>query len=202
MQTLNLANRITLARICVVPLIVLLLYFEGPFVCILATILFALACITDLIDGHIARKENMVTNFGKFLDPLADKLLISSVLVMFSTLNWVPAWVTILIICREFMVTGLRAVAVESGIILAADKYGKLKTVFQMLAIVPLMIHYPTLGFNPILLGQILLYIALVLTLVSGYNYLHSFYKQWQMDVHGSHNADAPQQNQTPSNME
>ena len=106
----NLANQLTLARIFFVVPIILLLYFPGKITCFLAAVLFGIASLTDFLDGHIARKGNMVTSFGKFLDPLADKLLICSILIMFVELGWVPAWVTVVIIGRELAVTGLRAI--------------------------------------------------------------------------------------------
>ncbi|MFV0422099.1 CDP-diacylglycerol--glycerol-3-phosphate 3-phosphatidyltransferase [Oleidesulfovibrio sp.] len=176
----TLANKITLFRILIVPLIVLLLYFPGRITCLLAMIGFMLASISDMLDGHIARKSNTVTSFGKFLDPLADKLLISSVLVMLSALGWVPAWVVIVIICRELIVTGLRAIAADEGVVIAADKFGKMKTILQMLALTPLLLHYPWFGFDPNPIGQILLYMALILTVFSGGNYLYAFYKNWR----------------------
>lgn len=175
----NLANVITLIRVFFVVPIVALLCFEGPTTCLLAAFLFVLASITDFVDGHIARKENMVTNFGKFLDPLADKLLICSTLVMCSSLGWVPAWVTIVIIARELAVTGLRAMAADEGVVIAADKYGKAKTVFQIIALVPLLIHYPLFGLDVQRIGLFALYLALVLTVFSGVNYFSGFHKIW-----------------------
>lgn len=183
---LNLANRITLARILMVPVIIVFLYFPGKITCLIATILFCIASLTDLVDGHIARKENMVTSFGKFLDPLADKLLICSILVMLADLNWIEAWVAIIIICRELMVTGLRAMAADEGIVIAADKYGKLKTVMQIIALIPLMLHYPWFGFDPVPWGYGALYIALALTVFSGFNYLYGFYRSWLQSDKGS----------------
>ena len=121
---LNLANKITLARILMTPIVVFLLSIEGPVTCILATVAFALASLTDWADGYVARRDNLVTSMGKFLDPLADKVLICSVLLMFVDLKWVPAWVAIIMICRELVVTGLRAMAIDEGIVLAADKFG------------------------------------------------------------------------------
>ena len=172
---LNLANKITLLRILMTPLVVLLLYFEGPMTCILATLAFIFASLTDWADGYIARRSNMVTSMGKFLDPLADKVLICSVLIMFVKLDWAPAWVVIIIVCRELVVTGLRAIAIDEGIVLAADKFGKAKTVLQIFAIVPLALHYPLWGMDLRLLGLVLLYIALVLAVVSGANYCYDF---------------------------
>lgn len=175
----NLANMITLIRVFFVVPIVVLLSFEGPASCLLAAVLFVLASVTDFVDGHIARKENMVTNFGKFLDPLADKLLICSVLVMCSSLGWIPAWITIVIIARELAVTGLRAMAADEGIVIAADKYGKVKTVFQIIALVPLVIHYPLLGLDVHGIGLLILYLALLLTVFSGVNYFSRFHTLW-----------------------
>ena len=128
-KRLNWANRITLLRIGAVLPIVVLMHFPRPLLCWIAAVLFVLASLSDFLDGYIARREGMVTTFGKFLDPLADKLLICSVLVQMVALGWVPAWVTILVIVRELAVTGLRAVAADHGVVIAADRYGKWKTV-------------------------------------------------------------------------
>ncbi len=174
---LNLATKITLFRILMTPLIVVLLYFEGPVMCFLAALAFIVASFSDWADGYIARRENMVTSLGKFLDPLADKVLICSVLIMMSGLGWVPIWVSIVIVCRELVITGLRAIAMDEGIVLAADNYGKAKTLLQSFALVPLLLHYPVLGFDVQPLGMALLYIATALAVFSGYNYVHSFYK-------------------------
>jgi len=173
---LNLPNCLTLTRIFAAPLVVILLYHEGPLSCFFAALLFILASVTDLLDGHIARRDNLVTSFGKFLDPLADKVLICSVLIMLTYLNWIAAWIAILIVCRELLVTGLRAVAADEGIVITADKFGKWKSTLQAIAIVPLTIHYPIMGINVHALGEFLLYIALALTVVSGVNYIYSYY--------------------------
>ena len=174
----NLPNCLTLMRIFAAPLVVTLLYFEGPLTCFAAALLFTLASITDLLDGHIARRDNLVTSFGKFLDPLADKILICSVLIMLTYLNWVAAWITIIIVCRELLVTGLRAIAADEGNVIAADTFGKWKTVLQIIAIVPLTIHYPVMGINVHMLGEFLLYIALALTVASGVNYVYVYYRK------------------------
>ena len=171
----NLPNCLTLTRIFAAPLVVVLLYHEGPLTCFVAALLFTLASITDLLDGHLARRGNLVTSFGKFLDPLADKVLICSALIMLTYLNRIAAWITIVIVCRELMVTGLRAMAADEGIVIAADKFGKWKTILQSLAVVPLTIHYPLMGINVHALGEFLLYIALALTVVSGVNYIYSY---------------------------
>lgn len=173
----NLANKITLLRILMVPLVVMLLCFQGPVFCTLAALAFIFAAITDWLDGYIARRHNLVSSMGKFLDPLADKVLICSVLIMFVELGWAPAWVVIIIVCRELVVTGLRALAIDEGIVLAADRFGKAKTVLQIVAIVPLMLHYPIFGITLWPLGEFLLYVAMILAVFSAANYLYYFYR-------------------------
>ena len=177
---LNLANRITLARIVAIAPVLVLLHFASPAACWLAAGLYAVVSLTDLLDGHIARRDNTVTNLGKLLDPLADKLLVSSVLILCVALGWVPAWIAIVIIVREMAVTGLRAMAVDEGMVLAADKFGKLKTIMQNVALVPVIIHHPFWGIDPQSVGNFLLYIALIITVFSGLNYFHTFYLHWR----------------------
>lgn len=174
----NLANNLTLARIGAVPLLVLLLYFPGRVTCLIAALIFIAASVTDIVDGMVARRRNLVTTLGKFLDPLADKLLIASLLVMLVQLGWVEGWVAVIIIGREIAVTGLRAIAVDHGVVIAADRFGKLKTIFQMLALCPLTLHFSWYGLDPNPLGNVLLYAALLLTLVSGVNYFYGFGKK------------------------
>ena len=175
---MNLANKITLLRILMVPLIIVLLYFEGPVFCFLAACAFGFASLTDWVDGYIARRRNMVTSMGKFLDPLADKVLICSVLIMFVHLHWAPAWVVIVMVCRELIVTGLRAIAMDEGIVLAADKFGKAKTVLQICAIIPLTLHYPYWGVRLWPIGEVILYLALIMSVVSCVNYCYGFYRK------------------------
>lgn len=177
---LNLPNILSLARIAVVPVLVLMLYFPGPGMCLAATLVFIAASVTDMVDGLLARRMGLVTNLGKFLDPLADKLLICSVLIMLARLGWVEAWVAVLIIGREMAVTGLRAVASDAGVVIAADRFGKLKTIIQIAAMCPLILHYPLWGVDPEPLGSMLIYVALGLTVGSGANYMHTFFKSLQ----------------------
>lgn len=176
---LNLANKLTLARVLAVPVLVLLLSFPSRVSCLIAMFFFIAASLTDLVDGWVARRYGQVTAFGKFLDPLADKILVSSALIMLTSLGWIPAWIVVVILAREITVTGLRAIAVEQGVVIAADRFGKLKTVLQMLALCPLLLHFPWWGFDPQPLGLVFLYLALVLTVFSGGNYLYKFYKNW-----------------------
>lgn len=200
MTILNLPTWLTLSRIAATPIIVLLLYFPHRVTCLLACLLYMAASASDFFDGRLARKSGQVTSFGKFLDPLADKVLNCSILIMLSFLRdegagdaWVPAWVTIIIICRELMVTGLRAIAADEGHVMAADRFGKLKTVLQGLALVPLTLHYPWFGVDVNPAGKVLLYIALCLTVFSGANYMFNFYRYWRGTVKATapHGAEA-----------
>jgi len=175
----NLPNNLTLVRIAASPVLIFLLYFPGRLACLSAMCLFIAASLTDIFDGLLARRFNMVTTMGKFLDPLADKILVACALVMLSSLGWAEPWVVAAIICREIIVTGLRAMAADQGVIIAADAFGKLKTFLQSLAICPLLLHYPWFGLDPAPIGRGLLYFALALTLVSGVNYLYRFYKDY-----------------------
>ena len=177
MTILNLPNQLTISRIVAVPVILVLVAHGHKLSCLAAAAVFGLAAFTDVIDGYLARKSNLVTSLGKFLDPLADKVLVCAVLVMLVEKGWVPAWVVIIIICRDIMVTGLRAIAADEGVVIAADRYGKLKTVLQMIAIAPLLIHYPWFGIPFGSFGLGVLYLALVLTVYSGFNYFSTFFK-------------------------
>lgn len=185
-KVLNLPNCLSLTRILAAPVIVAFLYFElwtgARWWAYAACVVFMVASATDMFDGMIARQQNMITNLGKFLDPLADKLLICSILIMLVRLGpeWrVPAWAVIIIIAREIAVTGIRAVASDMGEVIAADKLGKLKTIIQSFALVPLLWHYPFMGYDVRPLGQWLFWTAVAMTVISGGNYLYSFYKKW-----------------------
>lgn len=191
MKRFNLPTWLTLSRIGITPVIIALLYFPNKVACLIATLLYMAASASDYADGKLARKTGQVTSFGKFLDPLADKVLNCSILIMMAYLHWVPAWVVIIIICRELMVTGLRAIAADEGHVIAADRFGKLKTVLQGLAIVPLTLHYEWFGLNLPLVGEILLYLALALTIFSGAKYMYDYYLSWRDEAPGdSQEAD------------
>jgi len=175
-----------MARIGAAPIIVFMLYlelwYEFKFGSYFGFGLYFVASMTDYFDGKIARQQNIITNLGKFLDPLADKLLIGSLLIMLVRMGegWgVPAWVVIIIMGREMAVTGMRAIAAEMGEVVAADKLGKAKTLTQSLSVGFLIFHYPFFGIDVRPIGIVLLYIALALTVVSGGNYLYNFYKTW-----------------------
>ncbi len=173
----NLPNILTGARIAAIPVLVLLLSFSGPVASYLGAICFMAAGATDFLDGFVARRQQQVSRVGKFMDPLADKLLVSAALIMLIPLGRVPAWMAFIIIGRELAVTGLRGLAAAEGIILAPDRWGKTKTLVQMAAITALILHYPhNLFFHR--LGTLLLWVALVITVTSGAGYFMTFFRQ------------------------
>ncbi len=173
----HLPNILTGARILAIPVVIILLCFEGPVASCLAAFCFMVAGATDFLDGFFARRRKLVSRFGKFMDPLADKLLVSAALIMLIPLNRVPAWMAVLIIGRELAVTGLRGLAAAEGLILAPDRWGKTKTLLQMAALTALILHYPFDGVNFQSLGTFLLWLALAITLASGVGYFFSFFK-------------------------
>jgi len=140
-----------------------------------AAILFSVAAITDYLDGYIARTRGLVSTLGKVMDPVADKLLVSSAFIMLTALGWVPPWVVCIIIGREIAVTGLRNIIAERGEDVSATNLGKYKTGFQIAAIIPLLIHYPFLGINPQIVGEFFLWGALGFTVWSGADYFIKF---------------------------
>lgn len=175
----NLANNLTLTRIVIVPiLIVIFLYSTSKTSCLIAALIFALAALTDWLDGYIARKQNLITSLGQFLDPLADKLLVSVTLIMLVSLDRVPAWMVVIIIAREVAITGLRIAAVREGIVIASSKWAKYKTAFQLIATEGLLIHYTYFGINFHLLGIITLYLAMLITLWTGLVYFVKFFEK------------------------
>jgi len=170
-------NFMTLSRIASVPLLVILLMSPGKTTTFLAAIVFSIASITDYYDGYLARKLGLETNLGKILDPLADKLLVSSAFIMLVSLDYMSAWIACIIIGRELAVTGLRCIIAENNEDVAASWLGKYKTGFQIASIIPLMIHYQyfTIDFHAI--GTVFLYGALIFTLWSGADYFIRFRK-------------------------
>ena len=164
-------NQLTLFRIAAVPLIIILMLFPNRICTLIAGLVFSAAAITDYFDGFLARKRGLVTTLGKVMDPVADKLLVSSAFIMLTAQGWVPAWMACIIIGRELAVTGLRNIIAEKGEDLSASNLGKYKTGFQIAAIIPLMIHYPFLGLNVQVIGNLFLWGALVFTIWSGADY-------------------------------
>ena len=168
---MNLPNKLTVLRVILVPFFVLFLLgadYMGPFSPYIALIIFIVASLTDMLDGKIARKYNLVTNFGKFMDPLADKLLVCSALICMIELRELPAWMVIIIISREFIISGFRLVASDNGVVIAASYWGKFKTTFQMIGVVLLIFNIPALS----TLTTIIVWIALALTVISLVDYI------------------------------
>jgi CDP-diacylglycerol--glycerol-3-phosphate 3-phosphatidyltransferase len=159
--------------------VVVLLFFPGPVASFMGALLFLLAGATDFLDGFLARRHRLVSRFGKFMDPLADKLLVSAALIMLIPLGRVPAWMAYLIVGRELAVTGLRGLAASEGIILAPDRWGKAKTLLQMAALFALILHYPYISVDFHQLGTGLLWLALITTLISGVWYFQAFFRQY-----------------------
>ena len=180
---MNLANKLTLLRIFLVPVFLIFFLVEGiDYGTIVATIVFIVASITDQLDGHIARSRNQITTFGKFMDPLADKLLVTAVFVCLVQIGMIPAWAVIIILSREFAVSGLRSIAASNGLVIAASWWGKIKTVTQMLAILLflLTVNIMTIGNTNLLVNffpgfliasNIVFYICVVITIISGIDY-------------------------------
>lgn len=178
---MNLANKITISRILATPVFLFFLVpgWFGQFFGLdqwgryAAAVIFILASLTDMVDGNIARKHNMVTELGKFLDPVADKLLVTSALIAFIKTDNLSVWAVFIIIAREFIVTGFRVIAAGRGVIIAADKWGKIKTVVQIVAIIAILIkNFPISLITDFPLGMVLMYIAVILTVISGVNYI------------------------------
>ncbi len=167
---MNLTNKLTLLRVFLIPFFVFFLMSNvfGDYGKWFALAVFIIASLTDMLDGQIARRKNMITTFGKFMDPLADKLLVCSAMICFVALNRLAAWIVIIIIGREFIISGFRLIAAEKGIVIAAGWWGKFKTAFQMFAVILLIADIDKLW----LLTQILVYIALALTIISLVDYL------------------------------
>lgn len=168
---MNLPNKLTTLRVIMIPFFVFFMLTDvgGNANKWIALALFVIASLTDFLDGKIARKYHLVTNFGKFMDPLADKLLVCSALICLQDLNRVPAWVVIVIIAREFIISGFRLVASDNGIVIAASYWGKFKTTFQMLMIIVMIMN---LGGAFDMVGTVLMWIALALTIISLVDYI------------------------------
>lgn len=184
---MNLANKLTMVRILLVPLFLIFIAVKNiPYGTFIATFIFIIASLTDQLDGYIARSRNQVTTFGKFMDPLADKLLVTAALISLVELQVIPAWATVIIIAREFAVSGLRTIAASEGKVIAASMWGKVKTVTQIFAIIALLIQV-NIASSKYLLSlvennsafreiikygpRVILLLAVIITIVSGYDY-------------------------------
>ena len=167
---MNLPNKLTMFRVILIPFFVvfMLLNITGNSDKWIALTIFIIASLTDLLDGKIARKYNLITDFGKFMDPLADKLLVCSALICLVSLGRIPAWIVIIIIAREFIISGFRLIAADNGRVIAASYWGKFKTTFQMIMVILMIADISQL----FILTQIIMYVALILTVVSLIDYL------------------------------
>lgn len=168
-------NNLTMFRIAAAPIIIVLLLMPNHFTTFLAALFFSAAAITDYLDGFFARRNGLVSNLGKVMDPVADKLLVSSTFIMLTALGWIPAWLVCIIIGRELAVTGLRNVIAENNMDVSASELGKYKTGFQIAAIIPLLIHFPYFGISFHCIGMFFLWGALILTIWSGVDYFARF---------------------------
>lgn len=175
---MNLPNKLTILRMILVPFFVLFLLWDAiPLHYLWALLVFSVAAFTDCLDGYIARKHNLITNFGKFLDPLADKVLVLAAMIAFIELGFSSSVVVIIVIAREFLVTSLRLVAAGEGIVIAASIYGKIKTISQMFSIVAILLlaainEMVAIPVDIMLLSNILMWVTAVIALISGFDYL------------------------------
>lgn len=164
---MNIANKVTMVRLIMIPIFVIAFYIYGTSYNI-AAILFMVASLTDAVDGHLARSRNLITNFGKFVDPLVDKVLTMAAFIVLVEANVIPAWAVIIIISRELIITGFRTLAADMGITIAASMWGKAKTTSQMISLVLLLLHNDVLN----KFGIYVFYVAVILTLISGLDYI------------------------------
>ena len=174
---MNLPNKLTILRIVIIPLFILFLYVDigDNMNLYIAALLFIVASLTDLLDGKIARKYNLVTNFGKFMDPLADKLLVCSALIALVDIEKLAGWIVIIIISRDFIINGFRVLAADNGIVIAASYWGKLKTTCQMIMIVLLIVDLDIPYMY--IVNNFFVYVALFLTIISLFDYIYKNYK-------------------------
>lgn len=171
-------NHLTVLRMLMVPLLIVLMLFDPtPLMSFITALIFAVASLTDMLDGMIARKYNLITTFGKIMDPLADKLIVASAMIMLIPQGRLAAWIVCLIIAREFAVTGLRSAMLDKKMDVAASNLGKFKTIFQLVGVLCLLVHYTYVGVSFHAVGTVLIYIALFFTLWSGLDYFYRFKK-------------------------
>jgi len=169
---MNLANKLTVIRIFLIPIFLVFIAVKGiPYGKEIATAVFIIAALTDKLDGYIARSRNQITRFGKFMDPLADKLLVTAALVSLVEFQLIPTWIAMVIIAREFAVTGLRSLAAAEGVVIAASWWGKIKTVVQIIAIILALLNLTYNNHYFILIAKIAMILAVIITILSGLDY-------------------------------
>ena len=175
MKNMNLPNKLTLLRVCMIPLFMIFALIENTPCQLIAVLVFLVASLTDYLDGYIARKCNLVTDFGKFMDPIADKLLVMSAMVILVSQNRMPAWVCVVMLAREFIISGFRLVAAGKGTVIAAGMTGKIKTVTQMIAIVMLFLFSNATGGGSgffYFISNLVLYVSAIMSIVSCVEYV------------------------------
>lgn len=175
-ETFNLPNTITLLRISIVPFLFILLSSPGEFWSLVLAGLFVIASVTDFFDGYLARKYQQITTMGKFLDPIADKIIVNTAMILMIPIGRIPAWIVAITIIRDLIVDVIRSIASAEGIYIQASILGKQKTVAQIVAVTALMIHYSIFGVNAHAVGIVILYVALFLTVYSGVDYFIKLY--------------------------
>ncbi len=172
-KNMNLPNKLTVIRILAIPLFLIFLYISKGVFRFLPLLIFAAAAVTDAIDGYIARRDNLITDFGKFMDPLADKLLTCAAFIAFVEIGYLSSWIVVIIISREFLVSGFRTLAASKGVKIAANPWGKVKTVFQMILIVVILLNYTGyFEFTNLWIGP-LVAVVVLLTVTSGATYIY-----------------------------
>jgi CDP-diacylglycerol--glycerol-3-phosphate 3-phosphatidyltransferase len=176
-ETFNLPNTITFLRISVVPFLFVLLSSPGKFWSLVIAGLFVIASITDFFDGYIARKYHMITTVGKFLDPIADKIIVNTAMILLIPIHRIPAWIVAITIIRDLIVDVIRSIASSEGIYIQASILGKQKTIAQIIAVTALIIHYSIFGIDAHVVGTVILYIALLFTIYSGIDYFVRLYQ-------------------------
>lgn len=170
-MTMNLPNKLTIFRVILIPFFVLCFYLPViPFNNVVACVIFCVASITDFLDGYLARRDGLITNFGKFMDPLADKLLVGAALICLIESGQLPAWAVVVIISREFIISGFRLIASDNGVVIAASYWGKFKTVTQMTMVILMLLNFPGAIFPVI--TRIVMWAAIILTVVSLVDYV------------------------------
>jgi len=176
-EIFNLPNTITLMRISVVPFLFILLSSPGEFWSLILAAIFLLASFTDFVDGYVARKYQMITTLGKFLDPIADKLIINTAMILMIPIGRIPAWIVAITIVRDLLVDWIRGIASSEGVFIPASRLGKQKTFAQTVAVTALIAHYSIFGVDAHIVGMVILYVALLLTIYSGLDYFIKFYR-------------------------
>lgn len=179
---MNIANKITLLRLTAIPIFLVLIYVNAPWSNVIATVVFSLAAVSDFIDGYLARKYNLITDFGRVMDPVADKILVSAALIALVALGRMPGWIAIVMLARDFTVGAVRDLSSSKGVIIPAGLWGKLKTTFQMIAVGMLTFNETFLAINFRVLGTITVYIAMILSLYSGFVYIKDYLSKNTID--------------------